>query len=142
MAETAGPVPAGPSAGGLPVPRLTPGFRGLLAIGAGAILPRQLSLVAKRFQLAALARTQYLLMDSSESIIGLVAGLALCWYLRMGAAGLLTGMLLGAASVVAFVPAFVQRLRGGPAAGQQSVCRKVDVRGRHRGPLDGCQGWG
>jgi O-antigen/teichoic acid export membrane protein len=53
-------------------------------------------------------------MDCSEGIIGLVAGLALCWYLGMGAAGILAGMLLGAAMVIAFdIPAFVQRLRGG-----------------------------
>jgi O-antigen/teichoic acid export membrane protein len=98
----------------LAAPHLAPGFLGLLAIGAGAILARQLSLVAKSFQLAALARARYLLMDCSESIIGVAAGLALCWYLHMGAAGILTGMVLGAATVIGFdIPAFVQRLRGG-----------------------------
>ncbi len=96
------------------VPRLPAGFGILLAIGAGAMLARQLSLVGKSFQLAALARTRYMLMDCSESVIGLAAGLALCWYARMGAAGILVGLLLGAAAVIVFdFPAFVRRLRGG-----------------------------
>ncbi len=99
---------------GLVVLPVAPGFRCLLAIGAGAILARQLSSVAKSFQLAALARTRYMLMDCSESIIGLAVGLALCWYLSMGVAGILSGMLIGAVAVVVLdLPAFVERLRGG-----------------------------
>lgn len=91
-----------------------PGIGLLLVIGSAAVIARQLSQVAKSFQLAALARNRFLLMDCSENVISLAAGLALCWYAGMGAAGIMLGMLAGASVVLAYdVPSFVQRLRGG-----------------------------
>lgn len=92
----------------------TPGIATLLVIGSAAVIARQFSQVAKSFQLAALARNRFLLMDCSENVISLAAGLALCWYAGMGAAGIMLGMLAGALVVVAYdVRSFLGRLRGG-----------------------------
>lgn len=85
----------------------------LLAIGAAATFVREASVLSKTFQLAALARNRYVFMECGESVLALVAGLALCWYAGLGAAGMLCGMLVGAAAVVASdAVQIVRRLRG------------------------------
>jgi O-antigen/teichoic acid export membrane protein len=87
---------------------------GLLWLGAAVIITKEISMVSKGLELAALSRTRYILMECGESLIGVALGLWLCWYLNLEARGLLYGMLVGALVVVMFdARRIVHRLRGG-----------------------------
>jgi O-antigen/teichoic acid export membrane protein len=87
---------------------------GLLWIAAAVVITKEISMVSKTLELAALSRTRYMLMECCESLIGVGLGLWLCWYFKFGAAGILYGMMVGALVVVAFDARFiVGRLRGG-----------------------------
>lgn len=87
---------------------------GLIWIGAAVAVVKQASMISKVFELAALARIRYTLMECGESIVGLATGLALCWFLHFGAAGILCGMLVGAGTVVLFdARRTFGRMRGG-----------------------------
>jgi hypothetical protein len=74
----------------------------LLWIGVAVTATRQLSLVSKTFDLATLSRTRHILMECGGSLIGTSVGLGLCWLAGFGGAGILWGMLAGAAAVVVF----------------------------------------
>jgi O-antigen/teichoic acid export membrane protein len=90
------------------------GLGSLLAIAAAVTVAREFSLICKTFQLTALARTRYSLMECSESVVGLAVGLALCWYAGLGATGILLGMLVGAGVVIVFsLREVIAHLRGG-----------------------------
>ena len=93
---------------------ISPSMQTLLWIGAAVVLARQLAQISKVFELATLSRTRYMIMECGETIVGVAAGLALCWFAGMGPAGILLGMLVGAAVVVLFdVSRTRARLRGG-----------------------------
>jgi hypothetical protein len=86
----------------------------LLWIGAIVIIARELSMVSKGLELAAMSRTRYMLMECGESLIEVALGLWLCWFLKLGARGLLHGMLAGSLLVVALdAKRIMRRLRGG-----------------------------
>ncbi|HUB44208.1 MAG TPA: oligosaccharide flippase family protein [Acetobacteraceae bacterium] len=86
----------------------------LLWIAAAVIIAKEISLVSKNLELAALGRTRYMLMECGESVIGVGLGVALCWYFDFRADGILYGMLAGALSVVAFdARRTLLRMRGG-----------------------------
>ena len=81
---------------------VSPGMAGLLWIAASVVIARQMSILSKVLELAALSRTRYTLMECGESLIGVALGVWFCWYLRFGAAGILGGMMVGAVTVVVF----------------------------------------
>jgi O-antigen/teichoic acid export membrane protein len=89
-------------------------LKALLWISGAVIIVRQISLLSKSLELAALSRLRYVLMECGESLIGVGCGLYLCWRMHFEADGILYGMLAGAAAVVLFdARHIVQRLRGG-----------------------------
>ena len=86
----------------------------LLWIAAAVVIAKEISMVSKALELAALSRARYMLMECGESLIGVALGVWLCWYLGFGAEGILYGMLIGAAAVVAFDAGHIaRRFRGG-----------------------------
>lgn len=86
----------------------------LLWIAAAVVIAKEISMVSKVLELAALSRPRYMLMECGESLIGVALGVWLCWHLGYGADGILYGMLVGAAAVVAFdARHIVRRFRGG-----------------------------
>ncbi|HSZ88977.1 MAG TPA: oligosaccharide flippase family protein [Acetobacteraceae bacterium] len=86
----------------------------LLWIGAAVVVAKEISMVSKGLELAAMSRTRYIMMECGESLVAVALGLWLCWYLRLGAGGILYGMLVGALLVVMFdARRIVHRLRGG-----------------------------
>jgi O-antigen/teichoic acid export membrane protein len=86
----------------------------LLWIGATVIIARALSTVSKSLELAAMSRRRYMLMECGESLVGVALGLWLCWSLKLGASGLLYGLLSGSLLVVASdAKRIIHRLRGG-----------------------------
>jgi O-antigen/teichoic acid export membrane protein len=102
------------AAGGLATSGPEPSLRALLWLALGMIVARQLALVAKSFRLAALDRRAYTAMECGESLLAFAAGLALCWYLDLGAQGILVGLLLGSLTVVALdAPIAWRRTRSG-----------------------------
>jgi O-antigen/teichoic acid export membrane protein len=101
-------------AAGLTVLPVSPEMAGLLWISAAVVIAKEISMLSKVLELAALARPRYMLMECGESLIGVTLGVWLCWYLRFGADGILYGMLVGALTVVAFdARRIVHRFRGG-----------------------------
>ena len=91
-----------------------PALAGLLWIAAAVVIAKEISMVSKTLELAALSRTRYMLMECGESLVGVGLGLWLCWYHRFGADGILYGMMVGALVVVLFdVKYIVRRLHGG-----------------------------
>jgi O-antigen/teichoic acid export membrane protein len=99
---------------GLAVFPVSPQMTGLLWIAAAVVIAKEISMVSKVLELAALSRPRYMLMECGESIIGVTLGVWLCWYLGFGAEGILYGMLVGAVTVVAFdARHIVHRFRGG-----------------------------
>jgi O-antigen/teichoic acid export membrane protein len=91
-----------------------PPLKALLWISTAVIIVRQVSLLSKSLELAALSRLRYVLMECGESLIGVGCGLYLCWRMHFAADGILYGMLAGAAAVVLFdARQIVQRLRRG-----------------------------
>ncbi len=91
-----------------------PALRALLWIATAVMIVKQISLLSKSLELAALSRARYVLMECGESLIGVACGLYLCWRLHFAADGILYGMLVGAAAVVLFdARRIMHRLRGG-----------------------------
>jgi O-antigen/teichoic acid export membrane protein len=102
------------AAGGLAVAGPEPSLHALLWLALGMVVARQLALVAKSFRLAALDRRVYTAMECGESLLAFAAGLGLCWFLGLGARGILIGLLLGSLAVVALdVPTAWRRTRSG-----------------------------
>ena len=86
----------------------------LLWLGAAVIIARELSGVSKSFELAAISRGRYMLMECGESLISVSVGIWLCWHYGLGASGLFTGMLVGALTIVAYDAANIRvRLTNG-----------------------------
>jgi O-antigen/teichoic acid export membrane protein len=101
-------------AAGLAVFRVPPEMAGLLWIAAVVMIAKEISMVSKVLELAALSRPRYMLMECGESLIAVALGVWLCWYLGFGAEGILYGMLGGAVTVVAFDARHIlSRFRGG-----------------------------
>jgi O-antigen/teichoic acid export membrane protein len=101
-------------AGALGVFDASPEMAALLWIGAAVCIAKELSMLSKVLELAALSRMRYVLMECGESLVGVALGLWLCWHFNFGADGILYGMLVGALTVVAFDARHIlRRLRGG-----------------------------
>jgi O-antigen/teichoic acid export membrane protein len=99
---------------GLQVFDVSSEMSGLLWIGAAVIISKEISMVSKGLELAAMSRTRYMLMECGESLVAVALGLWLCWYLALGARGILYGMMAGALMVVVLdARHIVRRLRGG-----------------------------
>jgi O-antigen/teichoic acid export membrane protein len=99
---------------GLRLFEVPPALAGLLWIAAAVVIAKEISMVSKMLELAALSRTRYMLMECGESLVSVGLGLWLCWYYRFGADGILYGMMAGALVVVLFDARYiVRRLRGG-----------------------------
>ncbi len=74
---------------GLAVFSVSPQMTGLLWIAAAVVIAKEISMVSKVLELAALSRPRYMLMECGESIIGVTLDVWLCWYLGFGAEGIL-----------------------------------------------------
>ena len=86
----------------------------LFWVSASVIIVKEIALLSKVFELAALSRTRYVLMECGESLVGIAVGLYLCWHMGFAAEGILYGTLAGAAAVVIFdVRNIVRRLQKG-----------------------------
>jgi O-antigen/teichoic acid export membrane protein len=99
---------------GLAIVPVSSEMAALLWIAAAVVIAKEISMVSKVLELAALSRPRYMLMECGESLIGVAIGVWLCWHFRFGAEGILYGMLAGATAVVAFdARRIAQRFRGG-----------------------------
>ncbi|MGE0226081.1 MAG: lipopolysaccharide biosynthesis protein [Acetobacteraceae bacterium] len=86
----------------------------LIWFGAGALIFRQASLISKTFHLLDGARGRFTAMECLESVLGVGTGIAACFWLGMGPAGVFAGMIIGSVAVLAWdAPLICQRLRHG-----------------------------
>ncbi|HTI84956.1 MAG TPA: oligosaccharide flippase family protein [Acetobacteraceae bacterium] len=99
---------------GLHLFRVPPGMAALLWLAAVAIIAKEASTLSKTLELAALSRSRYVLLECTESLIGVSVGVWLCWYYGFGANGILWGIMAGALVVVALDAKYIKsRLRNG-----------------------------
>lgn len=93
---------------------LDPGMIALLWLAVVVTILRELSTSSKSFELAALSTLRYVGMECGDSLIALAVGVGLCWYLGLGATGILIGSAAGGLAVALVdLPRLWQRLRGG-----------------------------
>jgi O-antigen/teichoic acid export membrane protein len=96
------------------VATLDPGLVALLWLAVAVTILRELATSSKSFELAALSSLRFVSMECGDSLVALAVGVALCWFLGLGAAGILIGSAAGGLAVaIAGVPRLRQRLRGG-----------------------------
>lgn len=93
---------------------IDPSIAALLWLAVGVTLVREIATASKSFELAALSALRYVAMECGDSIVALTAGIGLCWWLGMGADGILIGSAAGGLAVVLIdLPRLRQRLQGG-----------------------------
>lgn len=99
---------------GLGLVQVDPALQRLIWVGSAVTIAKEASTLSKVMELGTLSRLRYTLMECGESLIGLGAGLAFCWYWGSGPVGMFYGMLIGAGLVVLFDARHImRRLRGG-----------------------------
>ncbi len=99
---------------GLHLFHVPPGMAALIWLAAVAIIAKEASTLSKTLELAALSRSRYVLLECTESLIGVGVGVWLCWYNGLGANGILWGIMVGALVVVALDAKYIKnRLRNG-----------------------------
>ena len=99
---------------GLNLFNVPPGMAALIWLAAVAIIAKEASTLSKTLELAALSRSRYVLLECTESLIGVGVGVWLCWYNGLGANGILWGLMVGALVVVALDAKYIKsRLRNG-----------------------------